>query len=441
MIRPRPPWLCCAAFLIAGLACSLARAATEEVAVLDVRVAPHDDGTTRFVLELSNTLPFIATARDGQVVIDTSALDWRSGAAGLVRPVGLVNGFTYTSPKPGAGRLVIEIASGATLQKAFLIPPGLGPDVRLVIDLAPPFARESPSGPLPPSQTQAMPGPGDPLGGNPLTGHGRPPELSQAALIAPPAYVPPPPQALPASLTPAQRRRELAKPVVMLDPGHGGVDPGTIGLSGEYEKTIVLALALAVRDRLEHDGKVRCLLTRQDDTFIPLPDRVAIARANHADLFVSLHADSEADPDIRGLSVYTLSKNASDAEAAALADKENKADLVAGLDLNSSSPEVTNILIDLVQRETLNLSASFAGMVIDEVGHETRILLQNTHRFAGFAVLKAPDVPSVLIETGYLSNPQDEQLLRRPEYRAKLATALAHAIEAYFARTRNATRP
>lgn len=182
------------------------------------------------------------------------------------------------------------------------------------------------------------------------------------------------------------------------------------------------------------------MLTRDRDVFIPLRERVSIARAANADLFVSLHADTVSDEDIRGLSVYTLSQNASDAEAQALADKENKADIVAGIDLSNESPEVTNILIDLVQRESMNLSAVFAHQLILEISRGTRQLLQNTHRFAGFAVLKAPDVPSVLVETGYLSNPEDEQMLRRPEYRAKLAAAMARAIEHYFAQTQKARR-
>ncbi len=260
------------------------------------------------------------------------------------------------------------------------------------------------------------------------------------ASVETPAQAAPPPAPKPIQLAAAVDQRGMVetakskgKPVVMLDPGHGGVDPGTIGLSGEYEKDIVLPLALAVKTALDKGGKVKCLMTRSDDTFIPLQERVAIARAAHADLFMSLHADSDPDPDIRGLSVYTLSKNASDATAQALADKENKSDLVAGLNLNNTNAEVTSILIDLVQRETLNSSAVFAGEVIDEVRHDTKALLENTHRFAGFAVLKAPDVPSVLVESGYLTNRQDEQLLRKPEYRAKLAAALARAIEGYFA--------
>lgn len=400
--------------------------------VLDVRVAVHDDGTTRFVLELSEGVPYSVAPVAGGVAIDTPALDWRSRAAGLLRPIGLVNGFTYGTPRPGSGRLTIYTAGAAVVQKAFVMPAGTTGAYRLVVDLGLP--------PDPPSP-QLRPAPTD----NPLTGHGGPPAQIVAADPPPVPSAKPPLQSVVAEMPAAPEAgrdhardaaKEHGKPVVVIDAGHGGVDPGTIGLSGEFEKDIVLPLALAVKEKLDRDGKVKCLLTRDDDTFIPLQERVAIARGDKADLFMSLHADSEADPQIRGLSVYTLSKNASDATAQALADKENKADLVAGLDLVHANPEVTSILLDLVQRETLNLSAVFAGLVLDEAGHETHLLEYGAHRFAGFAVLKAPDVPSVLVETGYLSNRQDEQLLRRPEYRAKLAAALARAVERYFARTR-----
>jgi len=167
---------------------------------------------------------------------------------------------------------------------------------------------------------------------------------------------------------------------------------------------------------------------------------VTKARNWNADLFVSLHADTVKNPSVRGLSVYTLSERASDAESAALAEKENKADLIAGLDLSHESPEVTNILIDLAQRESMNLSAAFAGDLVQELGRETP-LLGNTHRFAGFAVLKAPDIPSVLVELGYLSNPQEERLLRQGGHRAKLATALTRSIERYFVHVQRASRP
>jgi N-acetylmuramoyl-L-alanine amidase len=231
-------------------------------------------------------------------------------------------------------------------------------------------------------------------------------------------------------------RKQAKKPddvrVVVIDPGHGGVDPGALSISGVYEKNITLGVAQAVKTELEKRGRYRVVLTRDRDIFIPLRDRVKIARQAGADLFISLHADSVGNPGIRGLSVYTLSEHASDSEAAALAEKENKVDLIAGLDLSHESPEVTNILIDLTQRETMNRSASFAQGMVGELS-EVTTLLSNSHRFAGFAVLKAPDVPSVLIELGYLSNKEEEPLLRQAAYRAKLAAALSRSVERYFA--------
>ncbi|HTH16477.1 MAG TPA: N-acetylmuramoyl-L-alanine amidase, partial [Magnetospirillum sp.] len=191
---------------------------------------------------------------------------------------------------------------------------------------------------------------------------------------------------------------------------------------------------------LEKNNRYKVFLTRDRDIFIRLRDRVAIARQYNADLFISLHADSVANPQLKGLSVYTLSQNASDAEAQALADKENKADLIAGIDLTHESADVANILIDLAQRETMNRSAGFAGGVVEEVGRENS-LLENTHRFAGFAVLKAPDVPAVLIEMGYLSNDAEERNLRQPEYRTKLAKGIARAVDHFFVQGQKARRP
>lgn len=249
------------------------------------------------------------------------------------------------------------------------------------------------------------------------------------AVPAPQPLEPVEPKALPAD----------GKPVVVIDPGHGGVDPGAIGVSGIYEKYITLAVARELKASLERNGRYKVYLTRDRDIFIRLRDRVAIARQYNADLFISLHADSVANPQLKGLSVYTLSQNASDSEAQALADKENKADLIAGIDLSHESADVANILIDLAQRETMNRSAGFAGGVVDEVGRE-QTLLGNTHRFAGFAVLKAPDVPSVLVEMGYLSNEAEERNLRQPEYRVKLAKGLSRAVDRFFLQGQKAAR-
>jgi N-acetylmuramoyl-L-alanine amidase len=244
-----------------------------------------------------------------------------------------------------------------------------------------------------------------------------------AAALEPAAFVVPIPPRKPWG--PARIR------TIVVDPGHGGADPGTVGARGTAEKHVVLALARELRAVLEATGRYKVVLTRQRDLFVRLRHRVARARDADAELFVSLHADSMANRSVRGASVYTLSERASDREAALLAEKENKADLIAGVDLTGESSEVTNILIDLAQRETMNQSARFGMLLIKELKREVR-LLRNTHRFAGFAVLKAPDVPSVLIEAGFLSNRRDETALGQKAYRLKLAQATTRAIDAYF---------
>ena len=220
------------------------------------------------------------------------------------------------------------------------------------------------------------------------------------------------------------------KKIIVLDPGHGGKDPGAIGYSGVYEKNITLAMAKELKVILEKEG-YKVHLTRSTDIFIPLRDRVKIARKYNADLFMSLHADSAVNRSAKGLSVYTLSETASDKEAAALAERENKADVVAGLNLLEHSKEVSDILINLAQRETMNRSSEFASFMVQEMRKSVK-LRDNTHRFAGFAVLKAPDVPSVLLEMGYLSNRTEERLLKQKDYRRKLAVSTSKAVEKYF---------
>jgi N-acetylmuramoyl-L-alanine amidase len=225
----------------------------------------------------------------------------------------------------------------------------------------------------------------------------------------------------------------------VLDPGHGGADPGAVSLKGIYEKHITLAAAREFKAQLEKTGRYKVLLTRTRDVFVKLRERVEFARDAKADIFISLHADKIRNPRIRGLSVHTLSEKASDREAAELAERENKVDLIVGVDLSNENKDVTNILIDLAQRETMNQSARFATLLVRELKRETK-LLRNTHRFAGFAVLKAPDVPSVLLEMGFLSNRYDERNLRRKAYRAKLAKSVVRAVDRYFSRIEEAKR-
>ncbi len=233
-----------------------------------------------------------------------------------------------------------------------------------------------------------------------------------------------------AALADAHRPRRPA-PLVMLDPGHGGIDPGCIGTSGTYEKDIVLSTAHEFARQLGASGRVRVKLTRTEDEFVPLTERVARARAAGADLFLSIHADALPEEHMRGASVFTLSEQASDKEAAALAARENKADLVAGVDLSRHSSDVSDILFDLARRETNNESIKLARDLVTELGQRVR-LLNHTHRSAGFVVLKAPDVPSALVEIGCLSNREEETLLQSPAYQRRLATGLVRSVDDFF---------
>lgn len=226
-------------------------------------------------------------------------------------------------------------------------------------------------------------------------------------------------------------RKQNARKIIVIDAGHGGHDPGAIGYSGVHEKNITLAMAKELKRQLDRKGKYTVYLTRSTDVFIPLRKRVEIARKHKADLFMSVHADSALNRKATGLSVYTLSETASDKEAAALAERENKADVISGLNLVEQSKEVSDVLISLAQRETRNRSSEFAKCLVDEMRKSVK-LISDTHRFAGFAVLKAPDVPSVLLEMGYLSNKNEERLLRQESYRRKLAVSAAKAIDRYF---------
>lgn len=223
-------------------------------------------------------------------------------------------------------------------------------------------------------------------------------------------------------------------PLVVLDAGHGGHDPGAISPhGGAREKDVTLALAKAVRDELLKTGRVRVALTRDNDSFIVLQDRYGIARKLKADLFMSIHADSAENQSARGGSVYTLSEVASDREAQRLAARENKSNIINGVDLGGADVNVSSILIDLTQRETMNVSAGFAKLLLREAA--PNMTLRSTgHHFASFVVLKAPDTPSVLFETGYISNAEDAAFLTSASGRQKIARSVSSAIQAHFAR-------
>jgi N-acetylmuramoyl-L-alanine amidase len=388
-------------------------AATEATAV---RIGAHAE-KTRFVVEFSDNIQFeIFTLADPyRVVVDLDRVDWRVGTETDAK--GVIGGYRFGNFEEGRSRIVLDVREPVEIKGAFLIPPGESPRHRLVLDIVS-STRPQFMAALSPPRSEAPPTAA-------TTGAAEEPALGNGATRF--------------SLPGRKPRAAAHKRVVVIDPGHGGVDPGTTGPGGILEKHIVLSMARAIQQKLETTGRYDAYLTREGDEFVRLRDRVGIARAKDADLFMSVHADAIADRRVRGLSVYTLSENASDKEAAALAEKENKADLIAGIDLTDENPEVTNILIDLAQRESMNQSARFAREMVDEIGRVSR-LLRKTHRFAGFAVLKAPDVPSVLVEVGFLSNPSDAANLGRPEYRAQLAAAIANSVDRYFDRVEQARR-
>jgi N-acetylmuramoyl-L-alanine amidase len=398
-------WLSLGSF--AGLAVmlvSMATSARAELAATAVRVGaspPH----TRFVVDLSDTTKFqVFTLRDPyRVVVDLPPLTWKVGPSAAKEHGGVIDGYRFGLFKPDTFRIVLDVNQPVTVESAVTTAASDGGAHRLVLDLSAVSKAEF-------DRTYVGP-----------------PQPTETAAVRP---SPPPLGTAP---------RKDGKRIVVVDPGHGGVDPGTAGISGTYEKDITLAAARELKRLLETSRQYHVVLTRDSDVFVPLRERVEVARAAHAQLFVSLHADSIARAGVEGSSVYTLSDKASDTEAAALATKENKADIIAGANLTSYPSEVTDILIDLAQRETRNDSIKYAHFLVQELDKNGR-LLGHSMRSAGFAVLKAPDVPSVLLEMGYLSNPTEDQQLRSPQYRAKLMAAVKRAIDQFFAEQERLTK-
>ncbi len=365
------------------------------IEVKDIRVALFGNDT-RFVIDLSDRVePRVFGLPDPfRVVIDLPEVVFTLPAERIHATAGLIERLRYGLFRPGTSRFVLDLRTPAKVTKQFMLKPDGAKPWRLVIDL-----RAT-------SRTDFL-----------------------VAMRPSPATVKPQPAPQPSFRTVPKKR---SKHVVVLDPGHGGVDPGAIGVSGAYEKNIVLVYAHDIKRRLEATGRFKVLMTRDRDVFLPLRERVRFGQHAEADLFVSLHVNTHRRKATRGFSIYTLSEKASDKEAAALAAKENKSDVIGGVNLGNYSDEVQNILIDFAQSKTNELSVSFArDILLKEVSGKTR-LLKRPWRSAGFAVLKAPDVPSVLIEMGYISNPYEERKLRGQEGRSILSGAITTAIIRYF---------
>lgn len=379
--------------LLSGLGEALAAAK-----VLDVRIGTHPD-KTRFVLELSENLPYrVFTLPDPfRVVIDMPAFQWQVADKKLARPGSLIQALRHGLFAPGASRIVLDLAQPIELSQVFMLPPKEGGGYRFVVDVKP-VSRQAYLALKSQTVSSAIPF-----------------EPGEAAV----------------AVVPRAKPSDTDRPVVVIDAGHGGVDPGAIGVSGTYEKDLTLSYAKSLAAALKKSGRYQVVMTRTSDQFLKLRDRVQVAQQAEGDLFISLHANSHRSRGVQGASVYTLSEKASDKEAERLAAKENEADLLAGIDFGEQPEDVLEILFDLAQRETMNLSKRFADKLVTEIGKETR-LLRNTHRFAGFVVLKSPTVPSVLLEIGYMSNPEEERLLKSKKHREKVVDSAAKAIDDYF---------
>jgi N-acetylmuramoyl-L-alanine amidase len=356
--------------------------------IQDIRMASRSADTVRIVVDLSDKAEAVVFRLKSpeRLVLDFKKTSFnQENKARTLPATGFIKGARTGVPNANTARIVIDLPPEQLTEKHFLLKPQGGNPYRFVIDL-----------------TRAT--------GNMI------PTTSTSSNVG------------------LQPFRNKKAKVIMLDPGHGGQDPGAISKNGHYEKDLTLKMARELRDELKKEG-YKVLLTRDSDIFIPLRGRIKKAHEANADLFISIHADSAKNKSARGLSVYTISEKASDAEAAALAERENKADIILGMDLGEYQPEVGNILIDFAKKHTMEQSAIYADHVVSEMKKRVT-LVPNAHRFAGFVVLKSANIPSVLVELGYLSNKSEEKQLQKKAYRKKLAEALTRAIKIYFNETK-----
>ncbi len=361
-----------------------------------------DSNKTRFILDLTRAVELAAfTLGDPfRVVVDLPQVTFQLPPKSGQEARGLIKAFRYGLVMQGGSRIVIDTTGPVRIERSFVLDAADGQPARLVLDLVAvdreTFQRALSLDPVPRRNGESR--------------------KTDVPAIA--------------------KASEDPRPLVVIDPGHGGLDTGTVAPSGETEKAIVFDFAQLLRDKLEKTGKYRVAMTRTDDRFVPLAERVRFARLRQASLFISIHADAIAaqDDDTRGATIYTLSETATDAEAARLAEAENRADVIAGVDLRAEPGEVADILIDLAQRETKTFSNHFAKTLASELRHAARLHKQPL-KSAGFRVLRAPDVPSVLVELGYVSSRGDLKLLTSDAWRGRATESIVTAVHTFF-RTR-----
>ncbi len=374
-----------------------------------------DGNRTRFVADISKAVSYSVYVLPDpyRVIIDMPDMnfDLPPGIGKKVR--GLVTEYRYGILEPGKSRIVIDTKGPVLIEKSFLVEAQAGQPARIVVDI------------VKTTETAFV------QSYNAEQSHAQQ-EIANLADELP--IAPPPTDIIAASAEPEKPivENKPGRKIIVLDPGHGGIDPGAMSPHGTREKDVVLAFAMSLRKALVSTGKYDVVLTRDDDRFISLKQRVEVARRVNADLFLAIHADTVRGRDARGTTIYTLSDTASDAEAGELAKKENRADIIGGLDLETENKEITDILIDLAQRESKNHAVFFSKKAVAQLKPLT-LMTGKPMRSAGFMVLKAPDVPSVLIELGYLSSNLDEKLLTSDAWQNKIAHAFAAAVDGYFA--------
>ncbi|WP_439532710.1 N-acetylmuramoyl-L-alanine amidase [Polymorphobacter sp.] len=395
--------------------------------VQQLRLAAFQPGVARLVMDLSAPVVLVAAeASERQLVLTlrrATAAEFGNAVKAGRRPM-----FVRRAP----GRLDVALAPApvAASPPASVPAPAAAPAPPKLPEAV--VAAAAAGAPVVPAGAVAVAGAGA-TGGAQTEAGAALPDASTPVQPRPPAAepVPDPTPLRRQGRGPGVKPRSGSTPLVVLDAGHGGKDVGAISVRGGYEKAVTLAIARETARQLKARGRVRVRLTREDDRFIPLGGRVQIARDARADLFVSIHADAALNQEARGASVYTLSAVASDAVAAQLAARENKADIIGGLNLGIDAPEVGDIMIELSRRATGNVSVSFAEMLQEELSSRIRFRSQ-FHHFAGFRVLKAPDVPSVLLETGYVSNGEDSDFLFSTQGQRTVAQGIARAIERHL---------
>ncbi|WP_158625992.1 N-acetylmuramoyl-L-alanine amidase [Arsenicitalea aurantiaca] len=382
-----------------GEAAALEGASTALPDVQDVRVS-NTPQRARLIIDLSNTTAFAiaSLSEPNRIAVDVRAASVSDVRTAPVAGEGLIESYTVELAEPGRARTLLTLAEPAQVQQAYLLDAVDEQPARLVVD----FIIDTPEG--------------------------------FAARVAEDlaAYTANPDQAA-TPTAPGGSAIEAAtlRPLVVIDPGHGGIDNGASTPSGIHEKNIVLDFALRLQDVLVEAGRFDVALTRSDDSFLRLEDRVALARENRADLFISLHADSFQQPEIRGASVYTRDENATDILDRIMADRENKVDIIAGFAMPEMTPAVVDILVDLMRRETRRQSFTAADAIIHQL--EPAVELRRFPlRQADFFVLQAPDVPSILVELGFLSNADDISNLLESGWRDRVVDALARGISTYF---------